>query len=250
MPPVARKPVIYLFPPADIATAKVTLTLVPAWSFTSVYPVVTPTLAPNGSSSVAWKVSASPSGALVDLSSGEELAYLFWEAQTNFRASPKRPARPTPNAKATTATATFDPSHPSLTPANAVLLPLASLLPYLSNTLKNLTMHAAARNDFITYWLPSLVRLNGLGQNIAIRFVKQSEYATAAHLEVEPTPDVVTRVFMLFGGVERARTEEWADAAARFATTDWGAVIGLSARAGNLEAFRVLEWGGMEVMGL
>ncbi|KAL8287180.1 hypothetical protein RQP46_003632 [Phenoliferia psychrophenolica] len=228
------KPVIYLFP-------------------TSILPSATPhTSILGGDSTVVWNVSATPDGSLVDLASGEELAYLFWEAHTtDLRISDL--SDPSHHSKRSVSSGprndlAFDPRRPSLTPHNAILLPLSALLPYLSKILKSLTLHTAARNDFITYWLPSFIRLDTRGMLIAMRFVPQDEYAQAAKLEVEPRPDVVTRIFMLFGGVKSSNREDWVDAEARVATVDWGTAIGLKPEATDQALFRVLEWGGMEVL--
>jgi len=73
-------------------------------------------------------------------------------------------------------------------------------------------------------------------------------------MRISPTPDVVTRVFMLFRGVAPGDLGLWERAAARAAAaaeggaTLWAQVVGVDAgRASDRELFRVLEWGGMEV---
>ena len=98
------------------------------------------------------------------------------------------------------------------------------------------------------YWLPSLLK----HEYIALRFIEQSSYEKAARMRVSPTPDVVTRVFMLFCGVHPDDVVFWAPAAARAAaedsTTFWSNVVGVDAvRTSDPSLFRVLEWGGMEV---
>jgi hypothetical protein len=99
------------------------------------------------------------------------------------------------------------------------------------------------------YWLPSLLK----HEYIALRFITQSSYEKAARIYVSPTPDVVTRVFMLFRGVRSDDVGFWAPAAARMAAEDgatfWSNVVGVDAvRASDRTLFRVLEWGGMEVV--
>jgi hypothetical protein len=74
---------------------------------------------------------------------------------------------------------------------------------------------------------------------------------------VSPTPDVVTRVFMLFRGIASADLELWQSASALAPTaavaaadgaTLWPHIVGVDAvRASDNGLFRVLEWGGMEV---
>jgi hypothetical protein len=98
------------------------------------------------------------------------------------------------------------------------------------------------------YWLPSLLK----HEYIALRFITQSSYEKAAQMRVSPTPDVVTRVFMLFRGVHSDDVVLWAPAASRAAADDgatfWSNVVGVDAlRASDPTLFRVLEWGGMEI---
>jgi hypothetical protein len=69
---------------------------------------------------------------------------------------------------------------------------------------------------------------------------------------VSPTPDVVTRVFMLFRGVASADVQLWKSASALTSVVDdaasWTQVVGVdAARAHDVRLFRVLEWGGMEI---
>jgi len=73
-------------------------------------------------------------------------------------------------------------------------------------------------------------------------------------MRISPTPDVVTRVFMLFRGVALGDLGLWEQAAARAAVaaedgaTFWAQVVGVDAgRASDRGLFHVLEWGGMEV---
>ena len=87
--------------------------------------------------------------------------------------------------------------------------------------------------------------------HIALRFIPQTEYEQAARLAITPTPDVVTRVFMIFRGVKEEEVLQWGSAVER-ACTDvvfWQDVVGINARAAqDASLFRVLEWGGMEVL--
>jgi hypothetical protein len=99
----------------------------------------------------------------------------------------------------------------------------------------------------VTYWLPAFVRIRERGRRVAFRFLPQAEYARAAPLAVVPAPDVVTRVFLLFGGVAAGTSAEWAGAAARAHDVDWKTIVGVTDGAFDETRFRVLEWGGMEV---
>ena len=112
--------------------------------------------------------------------------------------------------------------------------------------MKQLSLHTAARNDFITYWLPKLAK----APFVALRFLPQAAYERAASLEVQPAPDVVTRVFMLFRSVsaEDAESPMWFAARSRAEEMDWAKVVGVEAGAWDESRFRVLEWGAMEVL--
>ena len=61
----------------------------------------------------------------------------------------------TPNAsRATTPVGdmeAFDPSHPSVSPDESILLPIGKVPSYLDTALKALSLHTEARNSFITY---------------------------------------------------------------------------------------------------
>jgi len=143
---------------------------------------------------------------------------------------------------------TFDPSRPSVSPEDSILLPIGEVPGYLDATLKALALHTEARTSFITYWLPDLLK----HQYVALRFLAQASYEKAAQMRVSPAPDVVTRVFMLFRGVDPRDLGHWTQAAARATTEDgatlWARVVGVDAvRGSDRGLFRVLEWGGMEI---
>ncbi|ORY88603.1 hypothetical protein BCR35DRAFT_350845 [Leucosporidium creatinivorum] len=136
-------------------------------------------------------------------------------------------------------------ARPSLNRSNAALLPFTSFLSHLDKALTSLSLHTSARTDFVTYWLPSFIRIHERGQQIAFRFLEQEAYEQAARLEVEPKPDLVTRVFLLFKGVCEEESEGWRKAE----EVDWAEEVGVEgSKFGDEKLFRVLEWGGMEVI--
>lgn len=249
--PFMRKPVVYLFPPQALPQVDVSVHLVPQWSFTHIYPLVDPKRHADGRQAITWTVSASPDGTLVEKDTGLELSYLFWEADAAHAAPPSPPLSPAdPNTLAFPSNEHdydyFDPAYPLLDPSSptAVLLPFASLLPYPDGVLRALTLHTAARNDFITYWLPLLSKQ----PFVALRFLPQPVYERAAELVVLPAPDVVTRVMMLFRGVPAADADVWSAARSRVGDVDWAAVVGVKPEAMDESRFRVLEWGAIEVL--
>ncbi|KAJ6459124.1 hypothetical protein C8R47DRAFT_1244441 [Mycena vitilis] len=109
-----------------------------------------------------------------------------------------------------------------------------------------LGLHTEARTSFITYWLPSFVE----HKRVALRFVPQAAYETAAALDISPQPDVVTRVFMLFKGISDDALGEWEEAQSGDDDAErWRKVVGVDARrASDASLLRVLEWGGMEIL--
>ncbi len=97
------------------------------------------------------------------------------------------------------------------------------------------------------YWLPSLLK----HKYIAFRFLPQASYEQAAPLDISPTPDIVTRIFMVFKGIEELELEVWP--AARKRVNDdisaWIDIVGVDVeRTVDKDLFRVVEWGGMEVV--
>lgn len=98
-----------------------------------------------------------------------------------------------------------------------------------------------------SYWLPSIWK----HKYIALRFLPQASYERAAPLNISPQPDITTRIFMLFKGVTHDQLADWSGAQQR-AEEDvvwWRHVVNVDvAKAADLDLFRVLEWGGMEVL--
>lgn len=232
-----RKPVVYLFSPRPVRAA-VRVRLAPQWAFSCVYPVVD-VKRDGRCDAVEWEVDVREDQCVVDVATGNEEAYLFWEAESNPRyidsPPPSRPTTPSPLA--------FNPAHPVISASNSVVLDIQQVPGYLQKALKALGLHVEARTSFITYWLPDMQA----HEHIALRFLPQEEYGQAAALEVSPAPAVVTRVFMLFRGLRADDAYAW-----RATSMDarepacWQSIVGVSEGATNKELFRVLEWGGME----
>ncbi len=147
------------------------------------------------------------------------------------------------------------------------VLSVDKILAYLDTALKALALHTEARTSFITYvffeishlksneislneiryWLPSLLKHS----HVALRFLPQDAYEESAPMSVEPKPDVVTRIFMIFRGVsERDEKRDEARTRAGENVEDvWKGAVGIETeKALNSSLFRVLEWGGMEVV--
>ncbi|KAG8962928.1 hypothetical protein FRC00_008414 [Tulasnella sp. 408] len=249
------KPVIYLYPPKSI-NAKVHLSLVSQWRLSAVYPQPIKGSFKEGESSqtAEWDVVANPNGLMTVEGSSPEIAYIFWEAETEFRNdlpdSPpmSRSFSPVPETTRETLRPRigFIPGTTKCSPHDSVALSVQDVPPYLEKALLALGLHAEARTSFITYWLPSFLK----HEHIALRFVPQVDYEASAPLNIEPKPDVVTRVFMLFEGIPTDRLADW-EVARQRSSVDvnmWKEIVGVEdALQSDQRLFRVLEWGGMEV---
>ncbi|RYP25394.1 hypothetical protein DL767_008416 [Monosporascus sp. MG133] len=247
---LGETPAIYLLSPISLQGVKVSVMLRPEWDFTVVYPLVPTTKSvDNTTSTVSWTVSVQPDGTLTHQSTGRGISYLVWEARSLLSSTPRL-------ISAGEHDSAFDPSNPMVffEPWHvSVTLPFERLEPYLDSVLQSLTLTPAMRTEFIVYWLPSFQRIRDRGQDIRFTFVPQEAFNKAAELKIEGAiPKAVARVFMLFGGVEnqesRAPDAGYQPSTEDTCDIDWPRVIGLDIWGMKDEAaFRVLEWGGMEV---
>ncbi|KAK0200646.1 hypothetical protein DFS33DRAFT_1266706 [Desarmillaria ectypa] len=243
-----RKPVIYLFSPWPIRSI-VRVSLVRALSFSAVYPDV-PVKDSEFGQSIEWDVDTHGDHTLTT-TTGTRVSYLFWEAELNGRLSPSPPPSPRNTI------IPFDPSSPQITHENSVVLRTSQAAVYLDKARSTFGLHVEARTSFITYcrypyriltsyWLPSILKHD----YVALHFLPQASYEYATPLNVEPKPDIITRVFMLFTKVCEDELVEWEGALTRaFENVNcWKAIIGVNSdKMRDQGLFRVLEWGGMEV---
>ncbi|KIY48347.1 hypothetical protein FISHEDRAFT_65848 [Fistulina hepatica ATCC 64428] len=230
------KPVIYVFSPQPLEVT-VKLSLVPQWEISHIYPIIPVTSTPSGEE-LTWRVKTHENGSLTELNTGLDVSYLFWEAKTT--------GTPASLNGRVCMDMDFCPLSSKLTPNNSVLLPINSVTPYLNNVLRALGLHTEAVTSFITYWLPSLSK----HAYVALRLVPQAAYEKVAPLAIIPTPDVVTRIFMLFKGIEDVSIGEWQNARERAShdITFWKDLVAVDVEATtDAKKYRVIEWGGMEV---
>ncbi|KAG8952355.1 hypothetical protein FRC04_004783 [Tulasnella sp. 424] len=249
------KPVIYLYPPTPI-NAKVQLSLVPQWKFSAVYPLPVKGSFKEGkcSQTAEWDVIAHPCGMMTMEGSSTEVAYIFWEAETESATglpeSPPASRSPSPlpfaRPEAPRTRAGFIPGATRCSPQDSVVMSAQEVPPYLEKTLLALGFHTEARTSFITYWLPSFLK----HEHLALRFLPQVDFEASAPLNISPKPDVVTRLFMLFEGIQTDQLADWEEARERSLedVNLWKAIVGVEdSRQRDESLFRVLEWGGMEV---
>lgn len=146
-----------------------------------------------------WNVTASPDGTLTD-NGGRTYDSLFWEA-------------------------TLDADYEL---SSGFCIKGEDTAAFLEETLAALGLSEKEANAFIVYWLP---RMQDNPYNL-ITF-QASAYTDAAELDIEPAPDTVIRVFMVWQGLDRAvdiAEPTLPEAPAR-------------------EGFTVVEWGGTEITG-
>ncbi|KAG8924975.1 hypothetical protein FRC01_010840 [Tulasnella sp. 417] len=260
---VGGKPIIYLYP-STTTNATVELSLSLDWNLSAVYPIP-PELKPTrlGSESadygqiVKWDVTAHPDGTMSVVTAGDtvEASYLFWEAKTH----PQPPqlersklSRIPIEDMGLDVPEEFNPSSSQCSPQDSVLLPVGDVPAYLDKALLALGLHTEGRTSFITFWLPFILKHD----HIALRFIRQSDLDSTATLQISPTPDVVTRIFMLFQGVPGGELDHWKDAMGQLkkgsggSFTMWRDIVGVETedRQKDEKLFRVVEWGGMEVL--
>ena len=144
-----------------------------------------------------WNVIAQPDGALIDPETGREYYCLFWEGATNVE---------------------YDLSEGFVMPGNETEA-------FLEESLAVLGLTEREANEFIIYWLP---RMEGNAYNL-ISFQNEI-YTDNAKLDIEPAPDSILRVFMVWQGLDEPVEVE----TQRLESAE---------RTG----FTVVEWGGCQV---
>ena len=143
-----------------------------------------------------WSVTASPDGTL-KTEAGEVYSYLFWEGDI-------------------IADYPMDEGY---------VIKGGDTAEFLQTVLAEMGLLPAEYNDFITYWLP---RMQGNAYNL-ITF-QQEAYTDAAVLDIDPLPDSMLRVFMVYKALEEPI-----------------AVIEPSIEPFERIGFTVIEWGGTEI---
>lgn len=112
-----------------------------------------------------WEVIAQPNGTLTNISDNREYSYLYWEGVCDN---------------------TWDMSKGFVVKGDETAAFLQEKLEYMGLTPKEY-------NEFIVYWLP-ILQENKYNQ---ITFAGQ-DYETIAPLEINPKPDSMLRIMMLF----------------------------------------------------
>lgn len=148
-----------------------------------------------------WRVIAYPTGKIINLTDSKEYSYLFWEGKSNDKVE-------------------YDLSSGFVVEGKGVVNFLQEKLPELGLTPKEY-------NEFIVFWLPRMID----NEYNLIHFASRDEYEDRAVLSINPKPDSVLRVFMVFKKLDKLQKIE-------------PQKTSLFERKG----FTVVEWGGAEII--
>ena len=118
-----------------------------------------------------WKVSAAPCGRLTNQADGKQYSYLFWEGRTYKQ--------------------DWDMKEGFIVRADGSRQ-------FLECQLRQMGLVAREYNEFVEYWLPVLQQ----NEYNLIHFAGR-EYEDIAALTIEPKPDAILRVFMVFKSVSK-----------------------------------------------
>lgn len=149
-----------------------------------------------------WNVEANPDGSLKH--NNKDYNYLFWEGKSIVK--------------------TYELNY-----SNGFVIEADNLLSFLEEKLTTMGLNTKEQQDFITYWYPRM----SLNKNNFIHFLFNDDYSKYAKLNIEPKPDNLFRVFMV-----------WSDAKDLVLVTD---MQEQEIPAMQRKGFTVVEWGGAEI---
>ena len=146
-----------------------------------------------------WKVRALPNGNLIDLETGRELYALYYESEdvVNYKVENE-----------------------------GFVVEKENIITFLEEKLAILGLNQKEAEEFIIYWLPRLQENN---YNY-IRFASMDEINKNMELKIEPVPDTMIRVIMVYKGLD-----EKID------------VIPQKLKLQERNGYAVVEWGGVEI---
>lgn len=145
-----------------------------------------------------WNVITKPDGDLINLDDNKEYAYLFWEGKSKSN--------------------DWDFSK-------GFIVKGEETRSFLQSKLSEMGLTPKEYNDFIVYWLP---QMQSNKYNL-IHFAEE-EYEKLAQLSINPKPDSILRVFMVYRPVNNfVKIEEQ------------------EIKPFNRKGFCVVEWGGTEI---
>lgn len=147
-----------------------------------------------------WDVLAYPDGKLINRDDNREYGYLFWEGIPEEEVD-------------------YDWSK-------GFVVSGEDMVGFLQEILSEKGLTPKEYNEFIVYWMP---KMQNNKYNL-IHFASKAEYNDHAKLTVEPQPDSVLRVFMVYKPLE-----------------EWITVEPQEIKPFERKGFTVVEWGGAEI---
>lgn len=145
-----------------------------------------------------WQVKSYPDGTLVDESAGRSYDYLFWEGDIRQ--------------------AEWDKNEYFCVAGSETAA-------FLEEYLEAAGLNASETDDFVSFWLP---RMQGNSYNII--YFQTSAYEKIAELTIDPIPDTLIRVYMVFEpSLERIES------------------TGVMPSTPSREGFTAVEWGGSDM---
>ena len=243
--PGVRKPVILIY--SDVQRdVSVTLSLPQGETWTALYPKPYVKERSDGQQTVIWKckVDAVSDGGMLTShvvskysSLTDKLKYssLFWESQVSSGAVPN--------------------SRVNIDLEQSAIGPVPQVVEGLAKALRAMSMTDTAATDFIQYWIPAFTRIEQAGKDVAIQFISQKRLNKDVPLVIEPRPEVLTRIFMVFKAIPAVHSGTMPCAIPRF---EWGTVsrarqqlwlsqVNVNPLAFDRSKYTVLEWGGAQV---
>ncbi len=121
-----------------------------------------------------WNVIAQPNGKLTNLADGKQYPYLFWEGNSDKSIA-------------------LDPGF---------TLKRKEVITKLPGMLYQMGLNWKETYDFMEFWAPRLMAEKT--PYIEFNFVDENLFDQVAPLSVEPTPDTMIRLFMIYKGVNEA----------------------------------------------
>lgn len=145
-----------------------------------------------------WNVLVKPDGTLIDNKTNRELYSLYYESENNVNFKIEN---------------------------EGFVISKDEIIPFLEEKLEILGLNPREQEEFIIYWLPILQKNN----YTYIRFATNEEINNNMSLQVEPSPDTMIRVLMVFKGLEEKINvkEQPLQKVTRngYTVVEWGATI-------------------------
>lgn len=145
-----------------------------------------------------WNILAKPDGTLIDNKTNRELYSLYYESENNVNFKIEN---------------------------EGFVISKDEIIPFLEEKLEILGLNPREQEEFIIYWLPILQKNN----YTYIRFATNEEINNNMSLQVEPSPDTMIRVLMVFKGLEEKINvkEQTLPKVTRngYTVVEWGATI-------------------------